>query len=119
MWSITIPAKDGVPAIEHNSRYKCCITKDHGERVDRIPAWTRYSIQNQQTLLYEAVFYNPKDKYEWKNKRISRPKSIKIYEAHVGMSSLHGKVATYREFADEVLPRIKETGYNVIQLMAI
>ena len=35
------------------------------------------------------------------------------------MSSEEGKVATYREFADNVLPRIKDCGYNCIQLMAI
>lgn len=32
---------------------------------------------------------------------------------------MEGRVATYREFADQIIPRIKETGYNVIQLMAI
>lgn len=35
------------------------------------------------------------------------------------MSSIDPKVASYRYFADEVLPRIKETGYTAIQLMAI
>jgi 1,4-alpha-glucan branching enzyme len=30
-----------------------------------------------------------------------------------------GKVSSYREFADNVIPRIKEVGYNCIQLMAI
>lgn len=35
------------------------------------------------------------------------------------MSSIHGRVAQYREFADQVLPRIFELGYNCVQLMAI
>ena len=42
-----------------------------------------------------------------------------IYEAHVGMASEDEKVATYTEFRDNVLPRIKAAGYNVVQLMAI
>ena len=29
------------------------------------------------------------------------------------------RVANYREFADNIIPRIKDTGYNCIQLMAI
>jgi 1,4-alpha-glucan branching enzyme len=29
------------------------------------------------------------------------------------------KVSSYREFADCVLPRIKNAGYNVVQVMAI
>lgn len=44
---------------------------------------------------------------------------LRIYEAHVGMSSSEGKVATYRHFADNILPRIKKMGYNCVQLMAI
>jgi len=35
------------------------------------------------------------------------------------MSSEEPKVAQYREFADNILPRIKLAGYNAIQLMGI
>lgn len=35
------------------------------------------------------------------------------------MSTEHGRVAQYREFADQVLPHIKKCGYNCVQLMAI
>ncbi len=35
------------------------------------------------------------------------------------MSSEEGKVNNYRDFADNVLPRIYANGYNCIQLMAI
>ena len=38
------------------------------------------------------------------------PKSLKIYECHVGIASSEGKVATYAEFRDNVLPRIKKLG---------
>ena len=45
--------------------------------------------------------------------------SPRIYEAHVGMSSVDEKINSYREFADHVLPIIAELGYNCVQLMAI
>jgi 1,4-alpha-glucan branching enzyme len=35
---------------------------------------------------------------------------LRIYEAHVGISSKEGKVNDYRNFADEVVPRIKKQG---------
>lgn len=44
---------------------------------------------------------------------------LRIYEAHVGMSSEEPKVATYTEFKDVVLPKIKAQGYTAIQLMAV
>ncbi len=42
-----------------------------------------------------------------------------IYEAHVGMAQEEGRIGSYREFADNILPRIKAGGYNAVQLMAI
>ncbi|CRK32414.1 hypothetical protein BN1708_016103 [Verticillium longisporum] len=49
----------------------------------------------------------------------SKPASARIYEAHVGISSPELRVATYKEFTKNMLPRIRDLGYNVIQLMAI
>lgn len=48
-----------------------------------------------------------------------RPRALRIYECHVGMSSQEPKVNSYLEFKDEVLPRIRKLGYNAIQIMAI
>jgi 1,4-alpha-glucan branching enzyme len=48
-----------------------------------------------------------------------RQSGLRIYEAHVGISSHEAKVASYKHFADEVLPRIADNGYNAIQLMAV
>ena len=44
---------------------------------------------------------------------------MRIYEAHVGMSSIEPKINSYVEFADEVIPRVAQLGYNAIQLMAV
>lgn len=54
-----------------------------------------------------------------RNRRPAKPKSLRIYEAHVGMSGEDERVSTYAEFRDNVLPRIKAQGYTAIQLMAI
>jgi 1,4-alpha-glucan branching enzyme len=42
-----------------------------------------------------------------------------IYEVHVGMAQEDERVGTYLEFADRVLPRIVEAGYNTLQIMAV
>lgn len=47
------------------------------------------------------------------------PFSPLIYEAHIGMAQEKEGVGTYREFTENVLPRIREDGYNTIQLMGI
>ena len=87
--------------------------------MDRNPAWAKYLIQNDQSRLFDPVFWDPEEKYQFKNQKPKRAESVRVYEAHVGMSSTEGKVSSYREFATNILPRIKELNYNVIQLMAI
>jgi len=42
-----------------------------------------------------------------------------VYEAHVGISTPEFRVGQYKEFTQNVLPRIKELGYNTIQMMAV
>jgi 1,4-alpha-glucan branching enzyme len=42
-----------------------------------------------------------------------------IYECHIGMAQESNSVGTYTEFMNNVLPRIKDNGYNCIQIMAI
>ena len=44
---------------------------------------------------------------------------MRVYEAHVGISTPEGRVGTYKEFTQNILPRIADLGYNVIQLMAV
>jgi 1,4-alpha-glucan branching enzyme len=44
---------------------------------------------------------------------------LRIYEAHVGMATEEGRVGTFAEFRENVLPRIKRLGYNAVQLMAV
>ncbi|KAF1810098.1 1,4-alpha-glucan-branching enzyme [Eremomyces bilateralis CBS 781.70] len=123
VWEITLPAQNGEPAIPHDSKLRLSlVAPDHPERLERIPAWiTRVTQDLTISPVYEARFWNPpqSSRYVFKNPRPSKPISARIYEAHVGISSPDPKVATYKEFTQNVLPRINHLGYNVIQLMAI
>ena len=119
-WELTIPNVDGKPRIEHNTKVKCNVVLANGQRADRNPIWCRYLVQNKESLIFDCVFWNPPEPYQWKNPpHVKTPKSLRIYECHVGMSSFDMKVSTYREFADTIIPRIVRTGYTAIQLMAI
>lgn len=39
-----------------------------------------------------------------------RPRALRIYECHVGMSSVEPKVNSYLEFRRDMLPRIRKVG---------
>ncbi|KAL7308829.1 alpha-1,4-glucan branching enzyme [Mucor circinelloides] len=115
------PTTDGKVAIPHGSKIKITMTMPHtGERIYRLPAWINYVTQDLNvSATYDAIFWNPESHYVFKNPRPKRPESIRVYEAHVGISSPEPRCATYKEFTKNILPRIAYDGYNTIQLMAV
>ena len=113
-WEIKIPEN----ALKHGDLYRLVIKWKGGEG-DRLPSYVRRVVQDEKTKIYSAQVWEPNNTYEWKNKVPATPESPLIYEAHIGMSSEEEKVSTFNEFRTNVLPRIANLGYNVIQLMAI
>jgi len=93
-----------------------------GARIERIPAWIKRVTQDLAVSpVYDARFWNPStsEKYVFKHRQPPRPTNIRIYEAHIGISTSEPRVGKCTEFTKDTLPRIKDLGYNVIQLMAI
>lgn len=121
VWQVTVPANsDGSLGIPHGSKVKIVIKVPGGDVIERLPAWSKRVVQDMKVSpTYEALFWHPPKPYVWKNKSPPKPKAVKVYEAHVGISSPEGRVGTYKEFTQNVLPRISKLGYNTIQLMAI
>lgn len=123
VWSIKIPDSGGNPAIPHDSRVKFRFKLGDGVWVDRIPAWIRYATVDPTAFAapYDGVYWDPppSERYQFKYPCPSKPNAPRIYEAHVGMSSSEPRVNSYREFADDILPRIRANNYNTVQLMAV
>lgn len=114
-WEIELPLE----AICHEDLYKLLIFWDggHGERI---PAWTRRVVQDADTKIFSAQVWEPEMPYIFKNKNFKPDTDpLLIYECHIGMATEEEKVGTYEEFRINVLPRIKDDGYNTIQIMAI
>ena len=76
---------------------------------------------DEETKTLCTQVWDPEEKFEWTDAGFiaQMPSAPLIYEAHVGMSQDKEGIGTYREFADNVLPRVRDLGYNTIQLMAI
>ncbi|KAF7140267.1 hypothetical protein RHSIM_Rhsim06G0006900 [Rhododendron simsii] len=123
VWSIKIPDSGGNPAIPHNSLVKFRYKHGDGIWVDRIPAWIKYATVDPTKFgaPYDGVYWDPPplERYQFKFPRPPKPKAPRIYEVHVGMSSSEPRINSYREFADDILPRIQANNYNTIQLMAV
>ena len=114
-WEIFIK---GIRTIPHKSRLKVLVDAN-GKIQERIPIFAR-RVERNEDLDYAAVLENPRKDFEWTDEDFKIQKEdLLIYEAHIGMSSEEGKVSSYKEFERDILPRIKEAGYNTVQLMAI
>ena len=119
-WEIFLPYEEYKSTFEHGSRVKVHIHAENGAH-DRIPAYIRKVIQDPETYDFSGQLWFP-EPFTWTDQNFNHPENIQqplIYECHVGMAQEFEGVGTYREFADNILPRIKEGGYNAIQLMAI
>lgn len=91
-----------------------------GGRGDRIPAWARRVVQDTQTLIFNAQVWQPETPYHWRHPAYRVPGDPPlIYEVHIGMAQQEGRVGSYEEFTANVLPRIKASGYNALQIMGI
>ena len=95
------------------------IVKNGDKLTQHLPLYTRRAVQDQKTFSWCAEVWDDKQVYEWTDSGFYSDEPPLIYEAHVGMSSEEYKVASYREFADNVLPHILSAGYNTVQLMGI
>jgi 1,4-alpha-glucan branching enzyme len=115
VWEINLKEKD----IRHLDLFKLWI-EWNGGAAERIPAWAQRVVQDEKTSIFSAQVWNPTDPYVFKKKKFKPKKDpLLIYECHIGMASPEGKVGTYDEFRENVLPRVAADGYNAIQIMAI
>jgi 1,4-alpha-glucan branching enzyme len=118
-WELRLPAR----ALAHGQHYKLRMCWQEGgteKRAERIPAYARRVVQDAVTKLFSAQVWQPAEPYRWRNTfKVSKQRAPRVYEAHVGMAQEQGKVGSYVEFREQILPRIAKAGYNTLQLMAV
>lgn len=90
-----------------------------GKILRRIPLYATRVVQDPNTYLWCAEIDDIDDNFPWTDKGFKVEKTPFIYECHIGMAQEKGAVGTYKEFTENILPRIKNLGYNTIQIMAI
>lgn len=107
--------------IRHGMAIKLGIlTPDH-RYLERIPSHCRATTLRPPNAHLDALFWHPPSPHLWLHSPPPLPpsSSLRIYEAHVGMSGEEPRVHSYREFAALVLPHVLASGFNAVQLMAV
>ncbi len=119
VWSIFLADELYASRLVHGSLVKMLVVGANGEH-ERIPAYIRRAVQNDDTKDFTGQFWNPAP-FDWSGDAPVVPAEgqLLIYECHVGMATERERVGTYAEFTERILPRIKELGYSAVQLMAV
>ena len=114
-WELHLPGAD---ALWDGCKVKTVVDANLA-RTEHLPLYARRVVQDPKTTSFCAEVVDEGKAFAWTDENFQGEQQLYIYEAHVGMAQEEGKVGSYREFADLVLPHVKQAGYNTIQLMAI
>ncbi|MBQ3541681.1 MAG: alpha amylase C-terminal domain-containing protein [Oscillospiraceae bacterium] len=115
VFELFLPGKDALK----NGQHVCTIVVHNGQELERIPLYANYVVQDPQTTAWSAMIYVPEKPFCWTDAGFTPQKNLFIYECHIGMAQEEGKVGSYTEFRQNVLPRVKALGYNTLQIMAV
>ncbi|WP_317195122.1 alpha-amylase family glycosyl hydrolase [Algoriphagus oliviformis] len=121
-WEIFLPEAEYRHTFIHGSRIKVRVIGANDSDLDRIPAYIRRVVQDEETHDFAGQLWFPEESFAWTDGGFSLEKTAEmplIYECHVGMAQEKLGVGTYKEFEENILPRIQAGGYNAIQMMAV
>ncbi|MBQ9136722.1 MAG: alpha amylase C-terminal domain-containing protein [Lachnospiraceae bacterium] len=109
---------EGVDTLQSGQKVQAIVVHD-GQMLRRIPLYATRVVQDREKLLWCAEIEDTLETYPWTDAGFVPAKTPFIYECHIGMAQEKGAVGSYKEFTENILPRVKELGYNTIQIMAI
>jgi len=123
MWELIVPASE----FEHGTYFELRIlNKNESKSIGRVPAFAKWVEQDSKIPeQWCARHWDPAQNYVFKydahRKKIDFPL---IYEAHIGIAQnvltrTKDSVGSYTDFKNNIIPHIKDNGYNVIQLMGV
>ncbi len=114
VFELFLPGENALP----DGSLVMAVVVSGGQELERIPLYANRVVQDPVNYGWNAVIHIPKP-FTWTDGKFSPKKKLFIYECHIGMAQEEGKVGSYEEFRLYTLPRIKDLGYNAIQIMAV
>ncbi len=115
-----------IPSLGEGEKYKYQIETYTGEYVFKSDPYAFWSEVRPHTA---SIVRSLENKHKWgdakwyreQRKSAPREKKMLIYEVHLSSWKVHenGNWPTYREYADMLIPYVKDMGYTHIELMPL
>ena len=115
VWEVFLPIED-----MHGEEVMLYVKGKDGYSM-HLPAYVEYATQDAETNSFVGRVWAPAKPFDWQDDKgiaISNMPLL-IYECHIGMAQEVEGVGTYKQFEENIIPYIKDLGYNVLQIMAI
>ncbi len=114
VWEIFVPGRD---TLKHLPRVKVSVVSK-GQYKDKIPLYIKKVKQNRETHDFSGYVVD-EDNFRWEDEGFKPTEPLFVYECHIGMAQEEGKIGSYTEFNEKILPWVHSSGYNALQIMAI
>ncbi len=101
--------------------YRYRITCQNGNIVEKSDPYAFYSERRpaNASVMYDLSQYKFTDDKYMENRKFSYQKPMNIYEVHVNGFKHESELTTYRQLKEELIPYVKQMGYNYIEMMPI
>jgi 1,4-alpha-glucan branching enzyme len=119
-WEIFLPDAEYGHRFTHGGRIKVMVHSAMGWN-EKLPGFITRVIQDEESKDFCGQIWNPPRPFDWEGDQFDLKDlgELLIYECHPGMAQEREGVGGFAEFADDLIPYIKNAGYNAIQLMAV
>ena len=101
--------------------YRYRITAPEGYYIYKSDPYAFYSElrPDNASVMYDLSYFQFTDKEYMEKRHFSYENPLNIYEIHVNGFKHDGRLTTYRELKETLIPYVKQTGFTHIEMMPI
>lgn len=101
--------------------YRYRVTAQNGDLIYKSDPYAFYSEMrpDNASVMYDLNYFQFTDKEYMDKRKFSYENPLNIYEVHVNGFSHEGRLTTYRELKERLIPYVKDMGYTHIEMMPI
>lgn len=114
IWSLYIEDLECIYSYRYRIHYKGNII----EKSDPYAFYSEFRPANA-SVMYNLDYYKFTDDKYMKKRNFSYNNPMNIYEIHINGFKHEGRLTTYRELKEELIPYVKQMGYTHIELMPV